>query len=129
MKISSLNDFVEKDHPNLKIINSVQELPLDKPFLATIAMPQCPHCKTEFKEALNPLCKTDFKGKIQCFGIDGTTEDGQRFIQNIGLNVQGFPTSIMCKPNTENGRIECAPIEGAYPKEDLLNIAKKMKLI
>lgn len=126
-----LDSLIDPKHPNLREIKSVKQLPTDKGFIATIGSPRCGHCVHEFKEVLNPLCKDESftKKGNQCFGIDGGTQDGQKFAQDIGLNLQGFPTTVMCAPNKENKNMDCVPLVGAYPRADLEDVAKKLKMM
>lgn len=125
-----LEQLIAANHPNLKEINSVNQLPTKDAFIATVGAPWCGHCKQEFQEVLNPLCnEKSFKGKgSKCFGIDGTSEAGQKFVQDIGLPIKGYPTTVMCKPNDKQG-MDCLPLEGAHPRATLEGIAKKMGMM
>lgn len=126
-----LSDFIEKGHKNLKEITSVRELPTKNPFILTVGASWCGHCKSEFKESLNPLCnEKSLRDKgTQCFGVDGTTDEGRQFVQDIGLPLNGYPTNIMCRPNKANSGMDCLPLEGFYPKKELQNVAKKMGIM
>ena len=129
-----LENFIPSDHPNLKEINTVDQLASHNgSFILTFGAPYCGHCQKEFKDALVPLCndKSLKKKGTKCFAVDGTTEDGQKFIYEFfgdSFKLKGFPTNIMCRPNSQKG-LECAPLEGEYPKEVLAEIAKKMNIM
>lgn len=124
-----LGNFIEKNHPNLREIKDMSEISAN-PFVLTIAAPWCPHCKNEFQNVLNPLCKTDLKKKgVNCYAIDGDSEHGRKFVESIKYPLKGFPTTLMCKPDPNGGTLHCGDIVGEAPIDHFKKAAQKFGLL
>lgn len=120
-----LENLIDKNNPNLKEITSIKEIPRGGNFLLTVAAPWCGHCQTFHKDVLNPVCK-ELKN-TKCLDVDGTKEEGQNILNQIGYHPKGFPSSLLCKVNAKK-ETECAPLEGAYPKEPFKQALDKVGL-
>ena len=121
-----LQTLIEKNHPNLIEIDDIKQIPQDKDMVITVAAPWCGHCQNEFKTVLNPTCRK--LSNTKCLALDGDSENGRKVLQQMGLNLQGFPTNVFCKFNAKTKKVECIPIPGAIPQTTYDEILKKANL-
>ena len=79
-------------------------------------MKGCPHCKN-FAPVFEKVC-----GELkdtQCYNLRGDTKEGQQALTDLGMHVQGFPTTIVCKENKQGVKVCTPSIQGAYPEKML----------
>lgn len=120
-----LEDYIDKNNQNLKVIKSVNEIPKDQDFVLMVAANWCPHCKNQITNTMNKDCKNL---KSKCLLIDGDSPDGRNLTKQIGLQVQAYPTTAMCKHDPNGKNTTCSVEIGSMPSNDFQQKLKQNKI-
>jgi thiol-disulfide isomerase/thioredoxin len=117
-----LEDFITPDHPNFKIIHSINDLPVGENFYLGIFAPWCHYCQEEITEVLNQMCN---ERETRCFAMDASDETNAPFINQLQL--EGFPGHVICKETGKNAEHppQCMKVQGKLARKGMQVKTKK----
>lgn len=119
---------------NWKEVKKLEDLPLTEKgtkFSLTSYLDGCGFCDKIVKESVNKVCDVMEKHNNQCFGINGGTAEGQKLMQQLGIE-PAFPQNYMCETlESKDGKpqMRCAVGRGWVPENAYVDAAKKIGLI